>query len=105
MRVWPGKHYPLGAVWDGHGTNFALFSENATGVDLCLFDRPDDGEPAARVSMHHRTHFVWHAYLPDLRPGQLYGYQVHGPYAPEEGHLQAAGGPLREGHHRPRRVE
>ena len=86
MRVWPGKHYPLGAVWDGQGTNFALFSENATGVDLCLFDRPDDGEPSTRISMHHRTHFVWHAYLPDLRPGQLYGYQVHGPYAPEQGH-------------------
>jgi len=86
MRVWPGRHYPLGAVWDGQGTNFALFSENATGVDLCLFDRSGDGEPSARISMRQRTHFVWHSYLPDLRPGQLYGYQVHGPYAPKEGH-------------------
>ena len=86
MRVWPGKPYPFGAVWDGQGTNFALFSENATGVDLCLFDQPGDAEPSTRISMSHRTHFVWHAYLPDLRPGQLYGYQVHGPYAPGEGH-------------------
>jgi len=86
MRVWPGKHHPLGAVWDGQGTNFALFSENGTGVDLCLFDQPDQAEPSTRIPIRHRTHFVWHAYLPDLRPGQLYGYQVHGPYAPEQGH-------------------
>jgi len=86
MRVWPGKPYPFGAVWDGQGTNFALFSENATGVDLCLFDRRDHAQPTARISIPHRTHFVWHAYLPDLRPGQLYGYRVHGPYAPEQGH-------------------
>ena len=80
------KTLPFGAVWDGHGTNFALFSENATGVDLCLFDEPDDAEPSARISFDHRTHFVWHAYLPDLRPGQLYGYQAHGPYSPDQGH-------------------
>jgi glycogen operon protein len=83
MRVWPGGPYPLGATWDGHGVNFALFSENATGVDLCLLESVDG--PEQPVAMRERTDFIWHAYLPDVRPGQLYGYRVHGPYAPEEG--------------------
>ncbi|MDJ0865289.1 MAG: glycogen debranching protein GlgX [Myxococcota bacterium] len=86
MRIWPGKPYPLGANWDGHGTNFALFSENATRVELCLFDAPHDAEPSERIELRQRTNLVWHCYLPDLRPGQLYGYQVDGPYKPEEGH-------------------
>ncbi len=86
MRVWPGNPYPLGATWDGEGVNFALFSEHATGVDLCLFDRADDGSEAERLPMIERTNMVWHAYLPDARPGLLYGYRVHGPYAPEQGH-------------------
>jgi len=86
MRIWPGQPYPLGATWDGEGVNFALFSEHATGVDLCLFAHPEDGTESARISLRERTQFVWHAYLPDVRPGQLYGYRVHGPYAPSEGH-------------------
>src|SRR5688500_2191141 len=86
MRVWPGQPYPLGATWDGEGVNFALFSENATGVDLCLFNGPDDAAEAARIPMRERSDQVWHCYLPDVRPGQLYGYRVHGPYDPERGH-------------------
>src|SRR5215813_4112624 len=86
MRIWPGSPYPLGATWDGEGVNFALFSENATAVELCLFDRPDDAREAARIPLTERDGFVWHAYLPDVRPGQLYGYRVHGPWAPEGGH-------------------
>jgi len=86
MRVWPGRPYPLGASWDGQGTNFALFSQHATGVLLCFFDAAGDAEEAARVRLNERTNLVWHAYLPDVRPGCLYGYRVEGPYAPEEGH-------------------
>ena len=86
MRVWPGNPYPLGATWDGEGVNFALFSEHATGVELCLFDAPDAPREAARIPLRERSDQVWHCYLPDARPGQLYGYRVHGPYAPQEGH-------------------
>ncbi|HWS55889.1 MAG TPA: glycogen debranching protein GlgX, partial [Pyrinomonadaceae bacterium] len=86
MKTWPGQPYPLGATWDGAGVNFALFSENATGVELCLFDSPDAAEESARVQLSEHTDQVWHAYLPEARPGQLYGYRVHGPYAPEHGH-------------------
>jgi isoamylase len=85
MRVWPGKPYPLGTVWDGHGTNFALFSEHATGVELCLFAGPRDAEPSHRIRLRERTHSVWHGYLPDVRPRQLYGFRVDGPYEPEKG--------------------
>ena len=86
MRVWPGLPYPLGANWDGEGVNFAIFSENATGVDLCLFSNPDDAIETSRIAMRERNDQVWHCYLPDVRPGQLYGYRVHGPYHPERGH-------------------
>ncbi len=86
MRAWPGRPYPLGATWDGEGVNFALFSEHATGVDLCLFDRPGNDEEAARIPLRERTNNVWHAYLPDVLPGQLYGYRVQGPYDPLHGH-------------------
>ena len=86
MRVWPGAPAPLGATWDGEGTNFAVFSEHATAVDLCLFEAADDGNESARVRLRERTDQIWHAYLPDVRPGQLYGFRAHGPYAPEEGH-------------------
>jgi isoamylase len=86
MRVWPGSRHPLGATWDGEGVNFALFSEHATAVELCLFDHPDAAEPSDRVSMPEATDHVWHAYLPDVRPGALYGYRVDGPYEPEQGH-------------------
>ena len=85
MRVWPGRPYPLGASWDGAGVNFALFSEHATGVELCLFRHADDADEAARIPLTERTDQVWHCYLPDTRPGQYYGYRVHGPYAPANG--------------------
>jgi isoamylase len=85
VRVWPGLPYPLGATWDGSGTNFALFSAHAEKVALCLFD--DSGErEIARVALPEFTHEIWHGYLPDVRPGQLYGYRVYGPYEPEAGH-------------------
>jgi len=86
MRIWPGSPHPLGATWDGEGVNFAIFSEHATAVELCLFDTPESAEPSDQVSMPAATDRVWHAYLPDVRPGALYGYRVDGPYAPEEGH-------------------
>ncbi len=86
MRVWPGLPYPQGATWDGAGVNFALFSEHATGVELCLFDGPDCNEETTRIRLPEQTAQVWHIYLPEVRPGQCYGYRVHGPYAPQEGH-------------------
>ena len=86
LRVWPGRPNPLGATWDGNGVNFALFSENATGVDLCLFDKPDDLKEAHRIQVKEHTDQVWHIYLPDVRPGQLYGYRVHGIFEPFAGH-------------------
>jgi isoamylase len=89
MRVWPGTAYPLGATWDGSGTNFALFSEVATAVELCLFGAADGqaGNAAAetRVALTEVDGFVWHCYLPEVGPGQRYGYRVHGPYRPERG--------------------
>ena len=86
MRVWPGSPHPLGATWNGEGVNFALFSENATAVALCLFDEATAGVPTATITMAERTDNVWHAYLPDVRPGALYGYRVDGPYEPTSGH-------------------
>ncbi len=86
MRVWPGNPYPLGATWDGAGVNFAIFAENATKVELCLFDAPDAAREAHRIPLKEYTDKVWHAYLPDVLPGQLYGYRVHGPYEPARGH-------------------
>src|SRR6185437_9846273 len=85
MRVWPGRPYPLGATWDGSGVNFALFSENATKIELCLFDDSGSRE-IQRIELKEHTDLVWHAYLPDAMPGQIYGYRVHGPYEPERGH-------------------
>src|ERR687897_2644273 len=85
MRVWSGQPFPLGATWDGAGVNFALFSEHATGVELCLFDSIDDQSERERIRLTEREGMVWHCYLPDVRPGQLYGYRVHGPYRPAEG--------------------
>ncbi len=82
--VWPGKPYPLGATWDGEGVNFALFSENAEAVELCLFD--PHGHESGRIPLEEQTDLVWHCYLPEARPGQHYGYRVHGPYDPEQGH-------------------
>jgi glycogen operon protein len=85
IRIWPGSPTPLGATWDGEGTNFALFSEHATAVELCLFDSPEAGTERMRIPLPERSGQVWHAYLPDVRPGQLYGYRVHGPFDPEHG--------------------
>ena len=86
MRVWPGQPYPLGATWTGLGVNFAIFSAHAKRVELCLFDSPDASAPSACVPLPEHTDMVWHGYLPDVRPGQLYGYRVHGPYDPRAGH-------------------
>src|SRR5687767_13933138 len=83
MKTLPGSPHPLGARWDGQGVNFALYSENAEGVELCLFDAEDR---ETRVPISQRTAFVWHVYLPDLKVGQRYGYRVHGPYDPSRGH-------------------
>ncbi|MGH7677722.1 MAG: glycogen debranching protein, partial [Gemmatimonadaceae bacterium] len=86
MRIWPGLPYPLGATWDGSGVNVAIFSENAKAVELCLFDGPDDATESHKILLRERTDQVWHCYLPDARPGQFYGFRVHGPYDPEAGH-------------------
>ena len=85
MNILPGSPYPFGATWDGGGTNFALFSEDAAWVELCLFDRATGTTETARVSLPERTDFVWHGYLPHVGPGQIYGYRVHGPFEPEHG--------------------
>ncbi|NHC13922.1 glycogen debranching protein GlgX [Motilibacter deserti] len=82
MEVWPGSAYPLGATFDGAGTNFALFTEGADRVELCLFDR--DGNET-RIDLPEVDAFVWHGYLPRVRPGQRYGYRVHGPHNPDAG--------------------
>ncbi|MFL6057269.1 MAG: glycogen debranching enzyme, partial [Actinoallomurus sp.] len=83
QEVWPGNAYPLGATWDGTGTNFALFSEVAQRVELCLFD--EDGTET-RYTLPEVDGFVWHGYLVGIGPGQRYGYRVHGPYDPARGH-------------------
>jgi len=85
MRVWPGLPFPLGATWDGSGTNFALFSAHAEKIELCLFNDTGRRE-TARIPLPEFTHEVWHGYLPDVLPGQLYGYRVSGPYEPKVGH-------------------
>ncbi len=86
IRIDSGRRHPLGATWDGEGVNFALFSEHATAVELCLFDPQDARIETGRVGLPFCTDLVWHGYIPHLGPGQLYGFRVHGPYAPEEGH-------------------
>ncbi|GGQ54491.1 glycogen debranching protein GlgX [Couchioplanes azureus] len=82
MQVWPGHRYPLGATYDGTGTNFAIFSEVAEAVELCLFDASGNER---KVQLHEQDAFVWHAYLPGVEPGQRYGYRVYGPYDPSRG--------------------
>ena len=84
-EVWPGRPYPRGATWDGEGVNFAVYSEHADKVELCLFDLAGRHE-LQRVELRERTDYIWHGYLPQARPGMVYGYRVHGPYAPEQGH-------------------
>jgi glycogen operon protein len=85
FKVWPGRPEPLGANWDGKGVNFAIFSAHAEKVELCLFDRSGMHEEG-RIELPEFTDEVWHAYLPDVRPGQLYGYRVYGPFDPAQGH-------------------
>jgi glycogen operon protein len=86
VRIYPGQPYPLGATWDGSGVNFALFSEHADAVELCLFDQAYGAPETVRIRMPEQTDLVWHVYLPEARPGRLYGYRVHGPWAPRQGH-------------------
>src|SRR5215203_1864816 len=83
LQIRPGEPFPLGANWDGHGTNFSVFSEVATRVELCLFN--DTGHER-RVRLPEVTAFCWHGYFPGIGPGQRYGVRVHGPWTPEEGH-------------------
>jgi glycogen operon protein len=85
-RTRPGRPYPLGATWDGAGVNFALFSEHATAVALCLYDERDPGKEVRQVRVEQRTDQVWHVYLPGVRPGTLYAFRVNGPYEPRQGH-------------------
>jgi isoamylase len=86
LEVRPGKPYPLGASWDGNGVNFALFSENAHSVELCLFENQQAQTENVKIEIQEVTHHVWHVYVVGLGPGQLYGYRVHGPYEPQNGH-------------------
>ena len=85
VKIWLGYPYPLGATWLGNGVNFSLFSDLATSVDLCLFENIDARQENIRIPMTEQTDQVWHVFLPDARPGQLYGYRVSGPYDPERG--------------------
>jgi isoamylase len=85
LHLYPGKPFPLGASWDGEGTNFAIFSEHARAVELCLFSSADQKE-SQKISLTERSGHIWHGYLPGTGPGQLYGYRIHGPYEPEKGH-------------------
>src|SRR5688572_27252917 len=85
LKLWPGNSFPLGATYNGEGVNFALFSENATRVELCLFDDPNSLKETHCIALPEQTDQVWHGFFPELRPGQLYGYRVHGPYDPANG--------------------
>ena len=85
QAIYPGQPYPLGATFDGEGVNFAIFAENAAGIDLCLFNDPGDQKETETIKMNEVSHHVWHCYLPGIRPGQLYGYRAHGPYDPLNG--------------------
>jgi isoamylase len=86
IKVYPGTPYPIGATWDGEGVNFALHSEYATAVELCLFDAEHGTGETHRIFLPEHSHQVWHGYVPGLKPGQLYGFRVHGPYDPTNGH-------------------
>jgi isoamylase len=84
LKLYPGSPFPLGANWDGKGVNFAIFAENATKVELCLFDSETFAE-SSRINFFERSNHIWHVYIPGMKPGQLYGYRVHGPYDPPGG--------------------
>jgi isoamylase len=86
MTVYVGEPYPLGATWDGKGVNFAIYAENAKGVELCLFHSEEEEVESVKIRMLERSHHIWHVYVPDIKPGQLYGYRVFGPYEPQSGH-------------------
>src|SRR5687767_3500787 len=85
FQIEAGQPYPLGATWDGSGVNFALFSEHAEAVELCLFDQAYGAPELARIPLKEQTDYVWHIYLPEARPGLMYGYRVYGPYDPARG--------------------
>ena len=85
-QILPGDPYPLGATWDGEGVNFAIFTEHAEKVELCLFDTPTAGKESACIALPEQRDFVWHGYVPGLAVGQLYGYRIHGPYEPQKGY-------------------
>ncbi len=85
LRILPGRPHPLGATWDGHGVNFAVFSENAESVELCFYDSIDPTKQTSSIRVREQTAHVWHCYIPGIRPSQLYGYRVHGPFRPEHG--------------------
>jgi isoamylase len=86
LKIYPGTPYPIGASWDGEGVNFALYSENADAVELCLFDQEHGALETHRIFLPEHSHQVWHGYIPGIKPGQLYGYRVHGPHDPSNGH-------------------
>lgn len=86
MQIVTGNPHPLGATWDGLGVNFAIFAEHATKVELCLFDSIEDKQESQRIQLPECNAFVWHGFIKDIMPGQIYGYRVHGPYEPEKGH-------------------
>jgi isoamylase len=85
VTAWPGRPYPLGAHWDGKGTNFAIYSEQAWEVELCIFDAPDAATPSRTYRLRERTAYVWHGYVEGLGPGTFYGYRINGPYEPAKG--------------------
>src|SRR5690349_8254146 len=84
-QIRPGRSAPLGATYDGLGVNFAVFSEHATLVELCLFDRSDPTREVRRFDLPDKVHHVWRGHIPELQPGTLYAYRVHGPYDPGRG--------------------
>jgi len=86
IEVWPGRSWPHGARWDGAGVNFAVYSEVATRVEVCLFDAQDPAREVARFELPENSDFTWHGYVPELEPGLLYGYRIHGPFDPHRGH-------------------
>lgn len=85
MTNYPGEPFPLGATWKGNGVNFALYADKATKVEVCLFKTPNDEIEYAKVDVIERTHQIWHVFIPDVKPGQLYGFRVDGPYDPQNG--------------------
>ena len=86
IKTFPGKPFPLGATWDGNGVNFTLYSENATAVELCLFEMENEEKECLKLNITEQTDLTWHIYVQGITPGQLYGYRVFGPYEPENGH-------------------